>query len=106
MTAAKTTYRRRRGDGASRVPAPIARWFAGEQRVSMTALTYPHRFVLPELWALWLQDHPGATPPENLVVHLNPHRGHAEETAAQVRRQLGLKPITKKQTRRSTKGDQ
>ena len=56
----------------------------------MLATSYPHRWLLRELWAAWLADHPGAVPPPNLELYLRPLTGHAAQLAATARRKLRL----------------
>lgn len=63
MTAAKSTFRRRRSGGSSIViPKFVALWFAGERAFTFHA--YGVGSVrLRELWAAWEARNPGAVPP-------------------------------------------
>lgn len=70
MTAAKSTYRRRRKSAADSVPADLADWFAGNREpgpakslVPWTALIYPDYPLLSERWCAWSADNPGVPPP-------------------------------------------
>jgi hypothetical protein len=45
------------------IPADVRAWFAGELVDCWSAVLEPARGLLPHWWALWLREHPGATPP-------------------------------------------
>lgn len=69
MTAARSTYRRRRSRGADSIPRRIAAWFSGDRTncgtsgAPMFALCFPYRELLGDYWATWAREHPGAAPP-------------------------------------------
>jgi hypothetical protein len=64
MTAAKSTYRRRRTGSGIAVPKYIARWFAGERSFTFHACGKAS-MRLRDYWAAWKESHPEATPPAN-----------------------------------------
>lgn len=95
MTARKATLRtRRRTAGATNVPKFIGQWFAGERSFSVLAASWPHRFAIPDYWAAWLTEHPGAVPPPNLRPYLQEQEptpgSHLAALRAKARQQLGL----------------
>ncbi len=63
MTIAQGTRRQRRSTAGANIPRYIAEWFAGERRVSMTAMAFPWYPLVPEYWVAWKAEHPGARPP-------------------------------------------
>ena len=69
MTQAKAMTRKRRTGSAIQIPKVLAAWFAGEPRpatasaVPWIALTYPDYLLLPDRWAAWKAENPGARPP-------------------------------------------
>lgn len=69
MTAPKTTMRRRRSKSTSNIPVDLVAWFSGKPRredqssIPWSALAYPDHVVLPERWAAWKAENPGASPP-------------------------------------------
>jgi hypothetical protein len=68
MTMAKRHYRARRVEAHDgRMPEEVRAWFAGECSVPWPVLLEPDRRRVPEWWAAWLREHPGATPPADAI---------------------------------------
>ncbi|MGJ7486908.1 hypothetical protein ACSFA2_16730 [Variovorax sp. LT2P21] len=97
MTAAKATFRSRRRSGSNvAIPKPITDWFAGDRDFSFHAYTWPWRYVLADLWDIWLSDHPGTVPDERLRNLLSRTAGatggHLSELTAMARKETGIDP--------------
>lgn len=72
MTTSRRAYRGRRVEAHDgRTPEAIARWFAGTLPAAESppweALLEPARRRVPEWWAAWLREHPGAIPPADAL---------------------------------------
>ena len=98
MTAAKSSYRRRRTAGADNLPATIVEWFEGRRvptktrtATPLTAMAFPGYCLLSGWWQTWLAEHPGARPPAGFA-WLNDPTSPRHPTPLMLARARGLIP--------------
>lgn len=68
MTAARSTYRRRRQ--SERLEPEFEEWFAGRRCMPITALAHPYCGEMLTYWRRWCTEHPGAVLPADFEAEL------------------------------------